>query len=113
MPRLGELRLSTRSTGHTFYSGQRSHLDPPIRRATLPLDLERLRAETPGVAARVHLNNAGAGLMPAPVLDAMIRYLRREAEIGGYEAGSGDCRPPRWCLRHAPEIICLVNSIAQ
>ena len=51
----------------------------------MPLDLERLRAETPGVAARVHLNNAGAGLMPAPVLDAMIGYLRREAEIGGYE----------------------------
>jgi selenocysteine lyase/cysteine desulfurase len=52
----------------------------------MPLDLERLRAETPGVAARVHLNNAGSGLMPAPVLDAMIGYLRREAEIGGYEA---------------------------
>jgi selenocysteine lyase/cysteine desulfurase len=52
----------------------------------MPLDLERLRAETPGVSARVHLNNAGAGLMPAPVLDAMIGYLRREAEIGGYEA---------------------------
>ena len=51
----------------------------------MPLDLERLRAETPGVAARVHLNNAGAGLMPAPVLDAMIGYLRRETEIGGYE----------------------------
>jgi cysteine desulfurase / selenocysteine lyase len=51
----------------------------------MPIDLERLRAETPGVAARVHLNNAGAGLMPAPVLDAMIDYLRREAEIGGYE----------------------------
>jgi cysteine desulfurase/selenocysteine lyase len=51
----------------------------------MPIDLERLRAETPGVAARVHLNNAGAGLMPAPVVDAMIGYLRREAEIGGYE----------------------------
>jgi cysteine desulfurase / selenocysteine lyase len=51
----------------------------------MPFDLERLRAETPGVSARIHLNNAGAGLMPAPVLDAMIGYLRREAEIGGYE----------------------------
>jgi cysteine desulfurase / selenocysteine lyase len=51
----------------------------------MPLDLARLRAETPGVSARVHLNNAGSGLMPAPVLDAMIGYLRREAEIGGYE----------------------------
>lgn len=50
------------------------------------IEVARLRAETPGVAHRVHLNNAGAGLMPQPVLDAMIGHLRREAEIGGYEA---------------------------
>lgn len=54
----------------------------------MSFDLERLRAETPGVSARIHLNNAGAGLMPAPVLEAMIGYLRREAEIGGYEAAA-------------------------
>jgi len=51
----------------------------------MALDVERLRRETPGVAHRIHLNNAGAGLMPACVLDAMTGYLRREAEIGGYE----------------------------
>ena len=28
------------------------------------------------------------GLMTAPVLDAMIGYLRREAEIGGYETAA-------------------------
>lgn len=54
----------------------------------MSLDLDRLRAETPGVAHRIHLTNAGAGLMPAPVLDAMTGYLRREAEIGGYEAAA-------------------------
>ena len=52
----------------------------------MPLDIQRLRAETPGATCRIHLNNAGAGLMPAAVLDAMIGYLRREAEIGAYEA---------------------------
>ncbi len=51
----------------------------------MPIDLERVRSETPGVAHRIHLNNAGAGLMPRPVLDAMTGYLQREAEIGGYE----------------------------
>ena len=52
------------------------------------MDVERLRAETPGVAHRVHLNNAGASLMPRPVLEAMTGYLQREAEIGGYEAAA-------------------------
>lgn len=52
----------------------------------MTFDLEQLRRDTPGVAHRVHLNNAGAALMPTPVLDAMVGYLQREAEIGGYEA---------------------------
>src|SRR3954468_964666 len=48
--------------------------------------LAQWRAETPGCARRVHLNNAGAALMPAPVLAAMIEHLSLESEIGGYEA---------------------------
>ncbi len=48
--------------------------------------LAEWRAETPGIAHRTHLNNAGAGLMPARVVDAMHRHLVLEAEIGGYEA---------------------------
>ena len=49
------------------------------------IDLERARAETPGCARVVHLNNAGASLAPIPVLETTIEYLRREAEVGGYE----------------------------
>jgi len=48
--------------------------------------LDRWRRDTPGCSDRIHLNNAGAALMPRPVLDALLRHLEREAAIGGYEA---------------------------
>jgi selenocysteine lyase/cysteine desulfurase len=49
--------------------------------------LERWRRDTPAaMAGRIHLNNAGAALMPEPVV-AMIRdQLDREVRLGGYEA---------------------------
>lgn len=49
-------------------------------------EVQRWRAETPGCATRNHLNNAGAALVPAPVLEAIQSHLRREAEFGAYEA---------------------------
>lgn len=53
-----------------------------------PFDLERARRETPGCAEVNHLNNAGAALMPAPVLESLQEHLRLEASIGGYEAAA-------------------------
>ncbi len=50
------------------------------------LDLTTLRAETPGVRHVTHFNNAGASLMPQPVIDAITAHITLEAEMGGYEA---------------------------
>lgn len=50
------------------------------------MDVESLRADTPGCQNRNHLNNAGAGLMPSPVLRAITQHFELEAEVGGYEA---------------------------
>jgi selenocysteine lyase/cysteine desulfurase len=50
------------------------------------MDVDRLRAETPGTEHRTHLNNAGAALMSRRTLAAMTDQLELEATLGGYEA---------------------------
>jgi selenocysteine lyase/cysteine desulfurase len=57
-------------------------------RSISPVDIDALRAQTPGCTGRIHLNNAGAALLAQPTLDAMTAQLRWEAEIGGYEAAA-------------------------
>jgi selenocysteine lyase/cysteine desulfurase len=49
-------------------------------------EIEKFRGDTPGCVHRVHLNNAGAALMPFPVLNAIQEHLTFEARVGGYEA---------------------------
>jgi cysteine desulfurase / selenocysteine lyase len=51
------------------------------------LDVARLRDDTPGCGGGlIHLNNAGAALMPRPVIEAVQAHLSREILEGGYEA---------------------------
>lgn len=60
-----------------------------LHAADADADLVRWRADTPGVASRIHLNNAGAALMPRPVYGAVTEHLALELERGGYEAADG------------------------
>jgi selenocysteine lyase/cysteine desulfurase len=50
------------------------------------IDLDRIRADTPATARRAYMHNAGAALMPKPVVAAIKDHIDLEAEIGGYAA---------------------------
>jgi selenocysteine lyase/cysteine desulfurase len=54
----------------------------------MPIDIVRARRDTPAASQVLHFNNAGAALMPAPVVEAQQRHLELEAETGGYEAAA-------------------------
>jgi cysteine desulfurase/selenocysteine lyase len=51
-------------------------------------DVELARRDTPGAEKVAHLNNAGAALPPVQVTEAVVAHLRRESEMGGYEAAA-------------------------
>jgi selenocysteine lyase/cysteine desulfurase len=59
---------------------------------TADAQLLRWRADTPACTRLIHLNNAGAALMPTVVRDTVVRHLDLEAEIGGYEAADAAAR---------------------
>ncbi|MEH6378044.1 aminotransferase class V-fold PLP-dependent enzyme [Streptomyces sp. KLMMK] len=73
----------------------------------LRLDVAALRADTPGCRRVIHFNNAGCGLLAAPVLDAMVSHLNLEARIGGYEASAAQAAEVR---EFYTEIAALINT---
>lgn len=46
------------------------------------------RNDTEGCSNIIHLNNAGASLMPNPVTQSILDHIKLEASIGGYEAAA-------------------------
>jgi selenocysteine lyase/cysteine desulfurase len=61
-------------------------MNSDLRVTSVPSVVARWREDTPGCAHHIHLNNAGAGLMPLSVSVAITEHLRRESEHGGYES---------------------------
>ena len=50
------------------------------------IDIEKIRAETPGIEFSTHLLACGSSLMPNNVVDAITQHTQLEALMGGYEA---------------------------
>jgi selenocysteine lyase/cysteine desulfurase len=76
-------------------------------------DLARARRETPGCENVLHFNNAGASLMPQPVLDAVVNHLQLEAAIGGYEAKNRELEPVEYVYDAAARLLnCAPDEIA-
>ena len=76
-------------------------------------DLARARRETPGCEKVLHFNNAGASLMPQPVLDAVVGHLQLEAAIGGYEAKNRELEAVEHVYDAAARLInCTPDEIA-
>ncbi|WP_260954371.1 aminotransferase class V-fold PLP-dependent enzyme [Pseudomonas citri] len=67
------------------------------------MNIERLRADTPAVEHLIHFNNAGAALMPRPVVEVVTAHLQREARLGGYEAAA----------QQTPDLNNVYSSIAR
>lgn len=49
------------------------------------MNIDERRADTPGCKTKTHFNNAGAALMPTPVIQAIQNYIAEESMTGGYE----------------------------
>jgi len=77
------------------------------------MNWQQTRDDTPGVEKVIHLNNAGASLMPRPVLDRYKQHLDSEAMIGGYEAEDAVREEENLVYSHLATLInCRQDEIA-
>ncbi|MBA4053096.1 MAG: aminotransferase [Marivirga sp.] len=64
------------------------HITLPAESIFSIAEVQKFRSETNGCRNVIHLNNAGAGLMPNVVTQSQLDHIKLESEIGGYEASA-------------------------
>lgn len=69
------------------------------------IDLNHLRAETPGCSLVTHFNHAGASLAPLTVVDTITSHLQREAMHGAMEAGAAAAEQVEAARQAAAELL--------
>jgi len=69
------------------------------------LDIDKIRAQTPGINHSVHLLAAGSALMPQQVVDAVISYTTLESHIGGYEAHAQEIDKLDAVYQHVADLV--------
>lgn len=81
------------------------------------IDIDRIRADTLAASRLAYLHNAGAALMPAPVVAAIKGHIDLETEIGGYAAADREAErldavygSVARLLNAAPDEIALVEN---
>ncbi len=67
--------------------------------------IAKWRADTPGCAERIHLNNAGSALPVRSVLAAEVGYLEREARLGGYEIEDAEMATSEAAYGHLARLV--------
>jgi selenocysteine lyase/cysteine desulfurase len=76
-------------------------------------EIQLLRKETAGCSSVIHLNNAGASLMPDPVTQTVLDHINLEANIGGYEAAALRAAEIKEFYNQAAKLLnCKADNIA-
>jgi selenocysteine lyase/cysteine desulfurase len=77
------------------------------------LDITQIRSDTVGCNSVIHLNNAGAALMPKTVANAIRDYITKEENKGGYEVADTETNELNLFYDYAAQLLnCKSSNIA-
>jgi selenocysteine lyase/cysteine desulfurase len=86
---------------------------PPLTSPFSAEEINAFRNDTEGCTKVIHLNNAGASLMPGIVTQAVLDHIRLESQTGGYEAAALQAEAIRQFYVQAARLLnCQPRNIA-